>query len=125
MRALLLLFATSAAFGETLLVCDAETVTYWGTGKPEQQGLDGELTLAFDGDEVETSQLSQSQSTRLSQKDGSIWGWKVDIYEDTHHYILNTISGELTVTITEKETTEPVRSVIVYHCRRVDQRLVE
>ncbi len=52
------------------------------------------------------SELSQSQRARLSRKHGSIRGWKFDIFENTHHYILNTISGELTETITRKGTTE-------------------
>lgn len=122
---ILLLMIPVTAFGETLLICDAETITFWGTGKPEKHGLNGELTLAFDGDEVEMGQLSESRRTRLSQKDGSIWRWTFDIFDTTRHYILNTISGELEETVTKKGTTEPVLSVIVHRCRRMDQRLVE
>ena len=122
---MIMFLASSAAFGETLLICDAETITYWGTGKPEKHGLEGELTLAFDGDEVEMGQLARSHHTRLSKKDGSIWRWKFDIYENTHHYILNTVSGKLEETVVKSGTTEPVLNVQVYRCRRMEQRLVE
>ena len=119
---ILFLLITSHAFAdETLLVCDGESVEWWDEGVHRTGGLDDELTLAINGNNVETDSIL----VHFSNRDGTTWVWTFDVGEQTWLFNLNTISGRLTKYVSPKGKTSPLIRIVEWRCSRVEQRLIE
>jgi len=113
--------ALSVLADETLLVCDGESLDWWDDGVPKSAGFHDELTLAIDGNFVDTA----GYSVQFSNKEGTTWVWTYDAGENTWLYNLNTISGTLKRYVSAKGTENPLITVAEWKCRRVERRLIE